>query len=246
MTHAINSTLHIAHNVTMRTTNSPRVLATAALFGLPLHPEAHVTIIPPIDVPLPAGGIVFITGPSGSGKSTLLRIIAARSELPVIDIDALPDLSTCDAALVDVFAHSDHTTGEQSDEGAEHAGESLHTTIGRLARVGLADAFVILRRPRELSDGQRMRLRMAQAMHAAERGGRAQHSACLIVIDEFCAALDRMTAQTISRNLARWVRTTAHTLIIATAHDDVLEALDPNVLVYKGLGDAIEVCVREG
>ena len=39
-----------------------------------------------------------------------------------------------------------------------------------LSLVGLGDAFVMLRRPRELSDGQRARLRIAQAIELAERG----------------------------------------------------------------------------
>ena len=46
------------------------------MFGLGLDDDARMTIVRPTDIPLPRGGVVFITGPSGGGKSTILRLIA--------------------------------------------------------------------------------------------------------------------------------------------------------------------------
>ena len=63
----------------------------------------------------------------------------------------------------------------------------------------------------------------------------------MILADEFGATLDRLTAMNIARGMAKWVRNTTHTFSAATTHDDLLEALGPEVLVWKGLGAEMEV-----
>jgi len=98
----------------------------------------------------------------------------------------------------------------------------------------------MLRKPSELSDGQRYRLRLAQTIDLAQR----ESSGAVILADEFAATLDRQTAQVIARNVRRWTSKTAHTFVAATTHDDLLEALEPDVLVFKGLGDQLQVLTR--
>jgi hypothetical protein len=129
---------------------------------------------------------------------------------------------------------------------------------------GLGDAFVMLRCPCQLSDGQRYRLRLAQTIALAEHGegepaGNADAGAAavtgqaplpgagvgaIVIADEFGATLDRLTAKNIARSMRRWTHRTGHTLVCATTHDDLLEALDPDVLVYRGLDEGIEVVTR--
>jgi len=202
---------------------SQRVLQTAAMFGLGVDDQRTINIVPQTEIALPEGGIVFITGPSGGGKSTVLRAIAeqcAAKDIAVIDFEQRDE--GADAPLVDAFDLS------------------LEDTTSLLALVGLGDAFVMLRSPGQLSDGQRYRLRLAQAIRSAQqRGGGA-----VIVADEFGATLDRLTATVIARNLRKWVSKTNHTFVCATTHDDLLEPLEPDVLVYKGLGEEIEVATK--
>jgi ABC-type ATPase with predicted acetyltransferase domain len=210
---------------------SARVLETAAMFGLGVDERQRVTIVPRVTIPLPRPGVVFVTGPSGGGKSTILALIAegcaaanpAVPGVPVVRDEALSPLP--ERPLVEALARE---------------GEDLAATMARLARVGLGEAFVMLRSPGQLSDGQRCRARLAQLMAAAEARGEP----AVVLIDELGATLDRVTACNLARQLRRWVDRTAHCLVCATSHDDLLEPLAPDVLVWKGLGEAIEVCMR--
>jgi hypothetical protein len=90
-----------------------------------------------------------------------------------------------------------------------------------LAHAGLAEAGPLLRTPGELSDGQRHRLALAQAI--ASRARRP------ILIDEFTSCLDRPTAMAVCTTLARWARRNRRSVIVATAHDDVLAWLAPDL-----------------
>ena len=213
----------LEHSVATAVEPSARVMETAAMFGLGVDERRSIRVVPPCEIPLPAGGVVFVTGPSGGGKSTILHLIGRHVEADgarVIRFEALPELG--DRPLVDVFK------------------TSLGETTALLAMAGLGDAFVMLRKPSELSDGQRYRLRLAQTIDLAQR----ESSGVVILADEFAATLDRQTAQVIARNVRRWTSKTAHTFVAATTHDDLLEALEPDVLVSKGLGDQLQVLTR--
>lgn len=253
---------------------STRVLELAAMFGLGVDDTRTIHIVPRCEIPLPErGGIVLVTGPSGSGKSTILRLIAQQCierGLAVLKLDELPE--ALDVPLIDAL------------------GDSLERAVSLLSQAGLGDAFVMLRTPSQLSDGQRARFRIAQAMEWADRAGsaatatiassassspstgaiglrrptspgigeqstqcvitktqyeeRADLAARLIFADEFAATLDRLTAHMLARGIRRWIDRAHHVFIAATTHDDLLEAIEPDVLVYKGLGDQVEICTR--
>lgn len=197
---------------------SQRVLEAAAMFGLGVDEAHRLDIVPPTTLTLPQPGVIFITGPSGSGKSTVLSLIAEqcrRHECRLIDFDQLPPLA--EKPLVDVFDLP------------------LDRAASLLALAGLGDAFVMLRTPSQLSDGQRYRLRLAQALHLAHDQG------CVVIADEFGATLDRLTAKIIAMNVRKWVNRSRCTFICATTHDDLLEPLQPDVLLYKGLGSEIQI-----
>ena len=218
---------------------SPRVLRVAGMFGLGIDENRSIDIVPPTDLHLHAGQIVIVTGPSGSGKSTLLRLIAdtcaGDTSCRVLSFDTLPALPDC--PLVDCLSPS-----PASDDG-----QHLTSVLRWLSLAGLNDAFVMLRRPSELSDGQRYRLRLAQFMSLIEQqDGDDSAQLTLILADEFAATLDRLAASIIARNIRKWVSRSTQPIcfVAATTHDDLLEHLEPDVLVVKHLGEKVEVIAR--
>ncbi|GAB4109790.1 MAG: ATP-binding cassette domain-containing protein [Phycisphaeraceae bacterium] len=219
--HVINLSLDMPASVDP----TPNVLQVASMFGLGIEHEKTLTLVPPTNLRLEPGRLIFITGASGSGKSTLLRLIRQAihdNELGhVFDLARLPALP--DKPLVDGFPN-----------------RSLEQTLRLLSLAGLNDAFVMLRKPDELSDGQRYRLRLAQVMAMVEEDVLPDRLK-IILADEFCATLDRITAKVIAHHVRRWVTTTNVCLIVATTHDDLLEPLRPDTLIEKQLGPYIDV-----
>lgn len=174
-----------------------------------------------IDRLLRPGEIAMVTGPSGAGKSTVLRLLHRRLEARerVVRTPArLPG-----RPVVDLFR------------------TPVEETLRLLALAGLAEATVFARRPAELSDGQRFRLRLAVMMaRACSRGGPS-----LVLVDEFASTLDRTTARCVARTFWRWVsRNGSVRAVCATAHNDILEPLSPAVLAYVPLGGEARVARR--
>ncbi len=206
-----------------------RVAEVAAMFGLGVDRTETLELIPPTTLTLRPGQVTFVSGASGSGKSTLLHLIAgALADDPaaaLLDFAALPE--PADRPLVEAL-----------DDGAA----DLPRVLGWLSMAGLNDAFVMLRRPCELSDGQRYRFSLARCIALAER--RRGDALTVVVADEFGATLDRTTAAVLARNVRRWVSRSGVAFVAATTHDDLLEPLEPDVLVEKRLGAGITVLSR--
>ena len=227
-----SSAVHLDLRLDRATTARPsaNVLAVAAMFGLGVDEARTQTIIPPMSLELRGGAVVFITGASGSGKSSLLGLIDAelskRDDATVLRFDALDELP--DLPLVDLFPAL-----------------SFPGALEMLSLAGLNDAFVMLRRPCELSDGQRYRLKLAQAMATATVRPVSDERLLVVLADELGATLDRVTAAVIARNIRKWVSTQRRVCFIgATTHDDLLEFLQPDVVVEKELGSGICVLDR--
>lgn len=207
-------------------TPTRRVCEVAAMFGLGVDAQREIRIVPRATLRLAPAQVIFITGASGGGKTTLLRLLAAA-------------LASRDDGRVIDFAAADDAADEPL---VESLGDTLEEAVRYLSLAGLNDAFVMLRRPRELSDGQRYRLRLAQSMREAERASPA--ALTVVLADEFGATLDRTTAQIIARNVRKWTVRSGVCFVAATTHDDLLEALEPDVLVVQHPGEAMQVLTR--
>jgi hypothetical protein len=149
------------------------------------------------------GDLVLFTGPSGSGKSSLMREAAAQ--LGAVDAAAL-ELPA--APLIDALPGS------------------VDDRLAALAGCGLSEARLLLRKPAELSDGQRYRFRLAFAMsHQPADAGRSPW----VLADEFTASLDRPLAKVMAFNLRKLVTRTGVGVLAATTHDDIADDLNPDV-----------------
>src|SRR3569832_2441643 len=133
---------------------TPRVLEIAEAFGLGLDDKEFVVFDnQPIEIE--QGDVVYVTGQSGAGKSPVLRELAAQMTqqgLSVVDIDKVPLL---DAPLIDQI------------------GKTTQEALNFLAIAGINDTNLNIRKPAELSDGQRYRFRLAKISGAGAGGGAA-------------------------------------------------------------------------
>jgi len=127
--------------------SSGRSRQIAKLFRLDLNPDSPERSPRRLTMdPLMPGSVTLLSGASGSGKSTLLKRIerACASRFRVVSLSRirLPCVPVVDCLET----------------------RSLEDSLRRLASVGLAEAWTWLRDPRQLSDGQRFRLRIAIAL----------------------------------------------------------------------------------
>ena len=194
----------------------------ADLFGV--AGVATEAAVPASQVPLRAGVTVLLTGPSGGGKSTRLGRLVRRARRRGWKVVNVARVRLRDRPSVDQF----ETPRDEPDDAAR-----LRRALGRLTRVGLGEASVFLARPSQMSDGQRWRLRLAVAMWRLSTCRRR----VLLVADEFAAVLDRISAQAVAFALRREARALREAgaqlcVVVATAQDDLVEALAPDVGVW--------------
>lgn len=192
-----------------------RVLEVAEAFGIGLDDREFV-VFDNFELDVNRGDVVYITGQSGSGKSLLLRAMAGQLAEQGRKVASIDDVVLPEQPLVD------------------QVGATTQEALELLSRVGLNDAYLFIRKPSELSDGQRYRLRLA---HLISMG------ADTWVADEFGAVLDRITAKIVAYSLQRQARKSGVTLIVATTHTDLEMELGPNILVQKRFRERIHVSV---
>jgi len=196
---------------------TPRTIAVSEAFGVGVDQEQKFVVYDNVELKIGPKDVVLITGDSGSGKSVLLKALAK-------DIQDNPELGGI-VNITDVFIDEEkpliETVGATVEEGLE-----------LLSRVGLNDAFLFVRRFKELSDGQRYRYRIAKMIECGAQWW---------VMDEFCATLDRDTAKIVAFNVQKLARQTGRAVLAATTHTDLFDDLAPSVHIHKRYGK--EICV---
>lgn len=204
----------LSKSFTTSVQRTARVLEIAEAFGLGLSDKQFV-VYDDLVVEVDQGDVVYITGQSGSGKSLALKLLAeqmAQNGLKVADLNEVeldPDLPVID-----------------------QLGASTTEALDFLAKAGISDAYIYLRKPHELSDGQRYRLKLAKVMESG---------ADVWIADEFGAVLDRVTARAVAFNMAKVARRLSKTFIVATTHTDLVEELAPNLTITKRFREKVEL-----
>lgn len=192
---------------------SERVLEIAEAFGLGLDNRDFV-VFDNLKLDVEQGDVVYVTGQSGSGKSTILRVLAKQMRdegLSVADID---QVTFEDKPLVDQI------------------GKTCKEALTFLSLAGLNDAYLFIRKPAELSDGQRYRFRLAKLIESGAK---------VWIADEFLAVLDRTTALVNAYNLQKIARKVGATVIVATTHSDMVEDLAPTLYIEKRYREKIKI-----
>ena len=202
--------INIAYETATEAT--PRTIAIAEAFGLGLDQQQKFVIYDDVELKISEKDIVYITGDSGSGKSILLKAI--KQDLGEKAIDMAEIKPEPEKPLIE-------TIGKNLNEGLE-----------LLSKAGLNDAFLFIRRFRELSDGQKYRYRIAKLVESGKQWW---------IADEFCSTLDRDMAKTVAFNVQKLARQMGKAVIVATTHTDLFGDLKPSVHVHKRFGKEITV-----
>ncbi|SER26410.1 hypothetical protein SAMN05216548_11422 [Faunimonas pinastri] len=207
MTYTIN------RKFTSSVERTPRVLEIAEGFGLGLSDKEFV-VYDNLALDVRADDVVYITGQSGSGKSLLLKDLSAQMRAAGLKVADLNEIELEDRPVIELVGR---TTTEAAD---------------LLAKAGISDAWIYIRKPSELSDGQRYRLKLAKVMESG---------ADVWIADEFGAVLDRVTAKVIAFNVQKVARAQGKTLMVATTHTDLKDELGPDLTITKRFRERVDV-----
>lgn len=154
--------------------------------------------------------IGLICGESGSGKSTVLSNRFGTPVTPVYDNEK------------PVMCQFPNLEPEE-------------VTL-LLESVGLASVPVWLRKPNNLSVGEKARLDLAWLLVNIPKDQ-------IITIDEFTSTINRETAKSLAFCLQRFVRENNRKVVISTCHFDMIEFLQPDWIynLNKRKNDAVEL-----
>lgn len=197
--------INVDKRFSSRVMQTERVLEVAEAFGLGLE-ERDFVIYDNLPITVEMGDVVYINGQSGSGKSLVLRELAAELRNRGHRVANIDEIELLDKPLVDQI------------------GETTNDAIRLLSLAGLNDAYLLVRTPDQLSDGQKYRFKLAKVIES---------NADVWVADEFCAVLDRETAKVVSFNVQRTARKVGATVIVATTHTDLVSDLKPSLIIEK-------------
>jgi putative ABC transport system ATP-binding protein len=192
--------------------------------------DSEVQALRGVDLDVPAGHIVALTGRSGAGKSTLLNLVAGllRADRGMIEVDGLVVTSAKDSELI---ALRRETVGVIYQDFAllplltaeENVGLPLRiartdpkqrdaVVAELLDRVGLARHA--RQRPDEMSGGQQQRVAIARAL---------AHRPKVLLADEPTGQLDSESGAQVMDLLRRLVEEEGTTAVVAT-HDPAVAA----------------------
>lgn len=192
---------------------TPRVLEVAESFGLGLSDKQFV-VYDNLELDIRTGDVVYITGQSGSGKSLLLKDLAEKMRAEGKKVTDLNEIVLEERPVVELV------------------GRNTNEALEILSRAGISDAWIYIKRPSELSDGQRYRLKLAMVLNSG---------ADVWMADEFGAVLDRVTAKVVAFNMAKVARKEGKTLMVATTHSDMVEELAPDMFIEKMFREKVNI-----
>lgn len=212
-------TVCISKSFDTRVIRTDRVIQVAEAFGIGLDDKKFV-VFDNLEFQVSQGDVIYVTGQSGAGKSVLLRELEGALRMSGKKV----------ANIADVDYDNEKPIIDQ-------LGENMTEATTLLAMAGISDAYLYIRTPKELSDGQRYRFMLAKLL---------EQDADVWIADEFGAVLDRVTAKVVAFNLQKVSRRAGKTVAVATTHTDLIDELSPDTVVRKRFHDRVTLETKDG
>jgi ABC-type lipoprotein export system ATPase subunit/N-acetylglutamate synthase-like GNAT family acetyltransferase len=190
-----------------------RTLAVCEAFGLGVDEARHFVVFDDFQLKFNRGDLIYLTGDSDGGKSLLLCAFKNFFGEEAVSLD-------------EVEVDPEETL-------IEGIGKDVTEAVKILSFCGLNDAFLFLRKFKELSEGQKYRYKLAKLMDRDDKR--------VWIVDEFCATLDRVMAKVIAFLVQKVARSLGKTVVVASTHSDFLADFQPDIVVKKGYERNVEV-----
>ena len=179
-----------------------------------------------VNFELKPGEIVAVVGASGAGKTTLLKLILGIEKPTTGKVEVKAERIS---AIIPGDVEPEISEKSVIEQVYKVCGD-IYLAVEILNVCGISDAVLYRAKYKELSTGQKERFKLALCL--AEKPS-------LLLIDEFAAHLDEVTAMRIARKLAEVVRKAGITLIAVTHRKEVISALSPDRIFYVGYGGVL-------
>jgi len=210
-------TLKCSVEFSTRAEVTERTVAVCEAFGLGVDEAKRFVVYDNFSLEFRRSDLIYVTGDSGGGKTLLLKAFKGYFGEEAVELN--------DLAI------------DPEETLIEGVGEDVKEAIEILSLCGLNDAFLFLRRYKELSDGQKYRYKLAKLVDRREKA--------VWVVDEFCASLDRIMARVVAHLFQKVARRLGKTVVVATTHDDLLDDFQPDIVVRKGFEGDVAVVRNE-
>lgn len=158
------STYTINVSFQTRVNKTTRTLEIAESFGLGLD-EKDWTLYDNLELEVEQGDVVYITGQSGSGKSVVLRELQRQMKDEGLSVASIDDF-----------------TFDNDVNVIDQLGKTTSEALGLLSMAGLNDAYLFVRKPSEMSDGQKSGSRSPSLLSRAQRYGLRMNLAQFLIV----------------------------------------------------------------
>ncbi len=203
-----------------RNGSTERTSIVREAFGVNLE-QAFPTVIKDFSLIVEPGDVVLITGASGSGKSTVLKLLISRMEALKREIKMTGKIIGRD--LRDIAVLNTHQDESLPLIEQVKRGKDIKEAIELLNSVGLTEAYLYIKHPNQISDGQRYRFAMAKLCDSGKP---------VWIADEFVSTLNSEMAAIVAKGIRKLVRKYGITLILAAPHiTGFVQSLLPNKLI---------------